>query len=669
VPNTGLLVQQKAATTVNVKDFGATGNGTADDSAAITAAINALGGLPGRVTFPSGTYVTTLQTLNTGQWLIGVGYEATILLLKASSNTDLIQTTNFATLTGSGQTASPYNWGIESMTLDGNKANNASGGRCISIYGYGWTMRDVRLRNAKSDGMYCEWANSSSSPGNDSMESFMESFKVHDCGGDGIIFKGPHDGVFSHGLIYGCGTGGNHNAHLRIDPSGTGVCNGAIITDVHVWGGTVDYGIINNGDAITLATCFAEGATVAQLWNQNADAMIIGGRYFSGNSGGQVKGIIFGNSGTTNAARTTARGVRVDNCLAGAIDIGSPGVGSLTDNSTLDIQVYNQTGVDTTSSTAITAGSVTITPAAMTNITTSTLLYISGGTGTAEYVTPSAVTGSTLTATFANNHTGTYRISTPLMIGTPTDFNNVLLHVTNVSTPSSDSIMRMLGALRINPGSGTEVPLQVRAYFSGQTANLVELYDTGGTTRTYAVGPTGNVAAGPGAAPNSSILFFGTQRANGDRPFVAIATASPTGNMYSAQTSGFADMWRIDKAGRSSTPGNGSTPTAAAAANAGTSPPAPVVTAGSFDTRGQLTFGTGTTPAAGKQVTVTFTASYAATPMGVVPFAMNAATAALGTPYVLAGDISTTAFTVSFPNAPSASQANTVYAIGWIVEG
>src|SRR5712671_1438059 len=38
-------------------------------------------------------------------------------------------------------------------------------------------------------------------------------------------------------------------------------------------------------------------------------------------------------------------------------------------------------------------------------------------------------------------------------------------------------------------------------------------------------------------------------------------------------------------------------PTAAAGANAGTGPPAPVVTANSTDVAGSITFGTGTTPA------------------------------------------------------------------------
>lgn len=105
-------------------------------------------------------------------------------------------------------------------------------------------------------------------------------------------------------------------------------------------------------------------------------------------------------------------------------------------------------------------------------------------------------------------------------------------------------------------------------------------------------------------------------------------------------------------------------PTAAAAANNGTTPPAPVVVATSRAYRGSLTFGSGASPAAGAQVSVTYPGSgYQAAPVvQVIP--KNSATQALGL-YVSA----TTAgsFTVSSVNAPAASQANTVYAFDFVV--
>ncbi len=107
-------------------------------------------------------------------------------------------------------------------------------------------------------------------------------------------------------------------------------------------------------------------------------------------------------------------------------------------------------------------------------------------------------------------------------------------------------------------------------------------------------------------------------------------------------------------------------PTAAAGANAGTGPPAPVVTANSTDVAGSITFGTGTTPAAGAQVVVTFAQAFGAAPLGVVITPINNASAALQL------NVSATAvgtFTVGCNTAPAGSQANTIYGFRYIVVG
>lgn len=109
----------------------------------------------------------------------------------------------------------------------------------------------------------------------------------------------------------------------------------------------------------------------------------------------------------------------------------------------------------------------------------------------------------------------------------------------------------------------------------------------------------------------------------------------------------------------------GTITTAAAGANAGTTPPSPLVATGSTDTRGSLTFGTGTTPAAGAQAVVSFANAYVAAPF-VMLTPLNAATAALQ-PYVTS--VGTGGFTIAFGVAPAASQANTVYAVGYRVTG
>lgn len=103
------------------------------------------------------------------------------------------------------------------------------------------------------------------------------------------------------------------------------------------------------------------------------------------------------------------------------------------------------------------------------------------------------------------------------------------------------------------------------------------------------------------------------------------------------------------------------TPTMAVTAANGTSPPAPVLVAGSTDSRGKITFGSGSSGglAAGAQVTVTLGTPTATAPGSVNFTAANAATAAL-TPYV--GTVNATSFQIA-TLIPTASQANTVYAV------
>ena len=79
-------VESRLKDVVSVKDFGAVGNGTTDDSAAIQAAIDSIepgSSTPsnGRVYFPAGTYyvASTIRVNGDGVHLIGAGAEATTL--------------------------------------------------------------------------------------------------------------------------------------------------------------------------------------------------------------------------------------------------------------------------------------------------------------------------------------------------------------------------------------------------------------------------------------------------------------------------------------------------------------------------------------------------------------------------------------------------------------
>ena len=92
--------------------------------------------------------------------------------------------------------------------------------------------------------------------------------------------------------------------------------------------------------------------------------------------------------------------------------------GAATNNFTLNF-IQRRGGnilVNTTAPTTVTgAGIFTITPASMANIQLNSRLVFSGGTGATETVVVTAVTPTTFTAAFANNHSGAYTItSAPL---------------------------------------------------------------------------------------------------------------------------------------------------------------------------------------------------------------------------------------------------------------
>jgi hypothetical protein len=81
----GRTVHQKLQETVSVKDFGATGDGTTDDTAAIQLALNA--GTYGAVYFPTGTYkVSSALTVNPSTHVFGSGFDAIIKTNSATAN-------------------------------------------------------------------------------------------------------------------------------------------------------------------------------------------------------------------------------------------------------------------------------------------------------------------------------------------------------------------------------------------------------------------------------------------------------------------------------------------------------------------------------------------------------------------------------------------------------
>lgn len=134
VPRT---IQSKLRDVVSVKDFGAVGDGTTDDTDAIQAALDA----HSHVHFPAGTYLHTGILLNSGNTLSGDGWGATTLYLDDESNTHSLFGSSTDDVT------------IRNLKVFGNKTNQTGGnnGRGIYFISPSATCSRIHLENVWVD--------------------------------------------------------------------------------------------------------------------------------------------------------------------------------------------------------------------------------------------------------------------------------------------------------------------------------------------------------------------------------------------------------------------------------------------------------------------------------------------------------------------------------------
>lgn len=250
-------------TVANVKDFGAIGDGSTDDTTSIATAIASISATGGIVYFPAGVYLTGRITLPSLVILMGEIKDATVIKLKDTQNSDLIATTNFATLTGTDTTNGVYGCGIQNLTLDGNKDNNATGGNVISIYGYGYLLQNINIREGKGWGIWSEYGTQSLPTTDVALEAKIINFVVHDNHIGGIRFKGAHDSHIYDGVVYY--NGHNQADSINIHVLGEGNSNGTTFHNVHSWGGTYEYSFYIEATGISLRDCQIEGSTIAHV--------------------------------------------------------------------------------------------------------------------------------------------------------------------------------------------------------------------------------------------------------------------------------------------------------------------------------------------------------------------------------------------------------------------
>jgi hypothetical protein len=285
--------------------YGVRWDGKTDDTVALAALeskVHAAGG--GVIVFPGGTGIAHAVKQSLVHWR-GAGYEATVLRGSVIGE-------NFAQLTGTNSTGGISAWSISDMTIDGGGGNVA-----LQVYGFGYALNNVRIRNSSGDGFYSEWSTEAATPGQDAMEAQINGLKVHDCGGKGVNFNGPHDSQIVDLICYQCQT------PLSIAASATAA--GIQLTNVHVWNATAGgtFSAIVGGSGCVLSDWQAEGGQTGEIQLLGNDIKGQGLRCFSPADGRDVYGLQIGDS----AHSVTGLDVEFDvyQCTRGALNFAGDG--------------------------------------------------------------------------------------------------------------------------------------------------------------------------------------------------------------------------------------------------------------------------------------------------------------------------------------------------------
>lgn len=610
-----------------------------------TAAVAAAEALGGTVFFGPATYWGNF-TKQAGTIWQGSGRNQTTLKAPAGSNADVVQGANFSTLTCTGSAAGIGGWGIRDCTIDGNKANQTTGGNGIRVYGYDWSMTDVTIRNCFSEGLYTEWSAQSGGPAgaDSSMEARVYGLKIFGCGGTGWHDRGPHDSRGWDVTIYGNGSGFPGYWAEGVPASTVAAGSNGVAVSTFAGAGTLNVATTLNWPAAGSISS-AQGAIVV-----------------TGLTGGTGTATITytGTTATSFTGCTTVSG-------SGTLATGNPAV---------------MTGGGYSAGGMLLFGAHTYGAAASYGYILDTAVYLTGCA--AEVATTGMVLirapGCRVTGGRYFIAAGATQTGCGIQLGDTANGPAVCQVRTIVERTACTSAAT--AALNIvNDGTGNDIEISASApagtvVWSGTRA-------VGSRYAVYATGQSNTVNAGnsmlwqSGATklfiPDNNANAFTLEDPNGfaDAFNISTATAAPkveSPNGYEWRL--YSDSYVTPTVRLSGALGhvgtavkNGTSMSVAAGANNGTSPPAPTLLSASSDTQGQASIGSGTGPAAGAQAVVTFANAFTAAPVVVIT-AANAATSALQ-PYVTT--VGTGAFTVAFNVAPAASQSTGTYLVNYHV--
>lgn len=259
---------------ISVVSYGATGNGSTDDTVAINSAMTACASrtFPFNgcaLYFPSGIYITSGITLQSYVHIVGDGWATSVILLKSATAADVLTIP-----------VGTFNFSITGVTLDGNAANQTTGGNCLtaattpvgpnsintankqtaSSNGYkdGYIYGDM-FSNCKQNGVYINLYN---------FELWFDDFYVYNNGVYGIYVQGTDD-IFSNFVSEHNGTSGLHVANA----------NNKFVNAKIIFNGftnTTEGAIFVSGSRNILTNIEAQDNYVSGFVDQGADNQFIG---------------------------------------------------------------------------------------------------------------------------------------------------------------------------------------------------------------------------------------------------------------------------------------------------------------------------------------------------------------------------------------------------------